>query len=130
MPTSKMLSLLSFKWVHICVSLDHFVLSLTVNGELTWAEEIIAEIPFDSLSPLLPTPGVNIYGFKSLEPNEALFDKRREELMAWKSTHEEFDETELGRSGVDQLPNPLSMPASLRATFDTRQASRGTDADG
>ena len=28
---------------------------------------------------------------------------------------------ELGRSGVDQLPNPLSMPASLRATFDTRQ---------
>eukprot|EP00438_Fugacium_kawagutii_P027679 Skav203053 [mRNA] locus=scaffold845:225025:237626:+ [translate_table: standard] len=30
---------------------------------------------------------------------------------------------ETGHSnGVDQLPNPLSMPASLRATFDTRQA--------
>lgn len=47
---------------------------------------------------------MNIYGFKSLEPNEALFDKRREELMAWRSTHEEFDESELGRSGIDQLP--------------------------
>ncbi len=32
-----------------------------------------------------------------------------------------FSPEELGRSGVDQLPNPLSMPASLRATFDTRQ---------
>ncbi|CAJ1419385.1 unnamed protein product, partial [Effrenium voratum] len=64
---------------------------------------------------------VNIYGFKSLEPNEALFNKRREELMAWRSTHEEFDETELGRSGIDQLPNPLKMPVTTRATFDTRQ---------
>lgn len=29
-------------------------------------------------TPLSRTQGVNIYGFKSLEPNEALFDKRRE----------------------------------------------------
>ncbi|CAE7875592.1 RYR1, partial [Symbiodinium microadriaticum] len=64
---------------------------------------------------------VNIFGFKSLEPNEALFNKRREELIAWKSTHEEFDESELGRSGVDLLPNPLSMPVAVRASFDTRQ---------
>ncbi|CAE7565048.1 RYR1 [Symbiodinium natans] len=64
---------------------------------------------------------VNIFGFKSLEPNEALFNKRREELMAWKSTHEEFDESELGRSGIDLLPNPLSMPVAVRASFDTRQ---------
>lgn len=31
-----------------------------------------------ALTPLSRTQGVNIYGFKSLEPNEALFDKRRE----------------------------------------------------
>ena len=68
--------------------------------------------------------------------------------MAWKSTHEEFDESagvlggsslscvsaslrsaeaeELGRSGIDLLPNPLSMPVAVRASFDTRQVSHMT----
>eukprot|EP00439_Symbiodinium_sp_Y106_P081646 s3252_g20.t1 len=47
-------------------------------GELTWAEEIPNEIQTSPQSPS-ESQSVNIFGFKSLEPNEALFNKRREE---------------------------------------------------
>ena len=59
-----------FKWTHLCICLDHFVLSLAVNGsslvvsaavarlphsigvgELTWAEEIPNEIQTSPQSP-------------------------------------------------------------------------------
>ena len=38
------------------------------------------------------------------------------------ASHAVLQAEELGRSGVDLLPNPLSMPVAVRASFDTRQA--------
>ncbi|CAE8663057.1 unnamed protein product, partial [Polarella glacialis] len=120
-----------FRWMHICVGIDQFIISVSINGELTTTEHMPGEVHLFCASGTpdlcIGCPGwegerasmpnawiyaVNVFGGKALEPSEALFHKRREELMAWRSTAEDFDEQEFGRSGVDMCPDPLKMPST------------------
>eukprot|EP00928_Gymnodinium_smaydae_P091123 TRINITY_DN74823_c0_g1_i1.p1 TRINITY_DN74823_c0_g1~~TRINITY_DN74823_c0_g1_i1.p1 ORF type:complete len:786 (-),score=219.46 TRINITY_DN74823_c0_g1_i1:44-2260(-) len=128
-----------FKWIHLCLTVDDLVMSIIINGELVMAQEIPGHIALTCAhgtndlfigAPVWEyetgvTPNawlymLNIFGSGALEPNEVLYVKYREESNSSREACVEFDPLDLGRSGVDQCPDPLLIPAAVKAVFDCR----------
>ena len=128
-----------YKWSHITVAVEDMVMSAIIDGELTLTHEIPGLIPlicFHGTPDLwVGCPGwelqggecphawiymLSVFGNRALEPNEALFYKSREEVMAWRESCLDFDPAVLGRSGVDNVPDPLQLPIAVKAVFDCR----------
>ncbi|CAE8652103.1 unnamed protein product, partial [Polarella glacialis] len=77
-----------------------------------------------SVTPSAWVYGLTIVGGTSLEPQDALAIKLKDETIAWVDTNtatNTMDYSRLGITGTDDLPDPVHMPAVPVKIFDARE---------